>query len=86
VSAPEPIVINVAAGLAAAGKDGERRSIHRRPYRRAKPIAKRPSMLDRHRAEIDAWLEADPTMTAVDVRHALDLAARLIHGLCIRCA
>jgi hypothetical protein len=24
-------------------------------------------VLDRHRTEIDAWLEADPTMTAVDV-------------------
>ena len=38
-----------------------------RPYRRVKPIPKRPSMLDPHQAEIEAWLEAQPEMTAVDV-------------------
>jgi hypothetical protein len=65
--APEPIVIDVTAGLAAAGKEGERRSIHRRPYRRVKPMPKRPSMLDRHRVQIDAWLEVTPALTAVDV-------------------
>ena len=48
-----------------ASTRGERRPIHRRPYRRVKPIPKRPSMLDPHRSEIDAWLDAEPAMTAV---------------------
>ena len=62
-----PIVVDLATSVSRAEKSGERRAIHRRPYRRVKPIPKRPSMLDPHRAEIKAWLEAQPEMTAVAV-------------------
>ena len=62
-----PLVVDLAASITEAKRSGERRTIHRRPYRRVKPIPKRPSMLDPHRAEIEAWLEAQPEMTAVAV-------------------
>ena len=32
-----------------------------------KPVPKRPSRLDPHRSEIDAWLDAEPAITAVEV-------------------
>ena len=66
-SGETPIVVDLAASVSQAEKNGERRAIHRRPYRRVKPIPKRPSMFDPNRAEIEAWLEAQPEMTAVDV-------------------
>ena len=62
-----PIVLDVAAVLDRAAREGERRPIHRRPYRRVKPIPKRPSMLDPHRGTIEEWLDAEPAITAVDV-------------------
>jgi hypothetical protein len=45
---PQPIVDpdRFAASLKTAWRDGEPRPTHRRPYRRRKPIPKRPSMLD----------------------------------------
>ena len=66
-SGETPVVVDLAASVPDAKRNGERRAIHRRPYRRVKPIPKRPSMLDPHQAEIEAWLEAQPEMTAVDV-------------------
>ena len=36
------------------------------PYRRVKPIPKRASMLDPHRADIEAWLEAQPALTGIE--------------------
>lgn len=62
-----PIVIDMAAALDSAARRGEQRSIHRRPYKRVKPIPKRPSMLDPHRGEIDRWLDVEPAITGVDV-------------------
>ena len=64
-------IFDLAASVSQAEKTGERRTIHRCPYRRVKPIPKRPSMLDPHRAEIEAWLEAQPEMTAVAVLRRL---------------
>lgn len=70
-SAPAPpastIIVDLVGSVVAAKRNGERREIHRRPYRRVKPIPKRPSMLDPHRADIEAWLAAQPAMTAVEV-------------------
>ena len=66
-SGETPIVADLAASVSRAKKSGERRAILRRPCRRAKPIPKRPSMLDPHHAEIEAWLEAQPETTAVAV-------------------
>ena len=66
-SGEKPVVVDLAASVSHTERNGECRAIHRRPYRRVKPIPKRPSMLDPHRAEIEAWLEAQPEMTAVDV-------------------
>ncbi len=54
-------------GVAAAERNGERREIHRRPFRRVKPIPRRPSMLDPHRADIEGWLEAQPALTGIEV-------------------
>ena len=62
-----PIVIDMAAALKRATLRGEQRPIHRRPYRRVKPVLKRPARLDPHRSEIDAWLDAEPAITAVEV-------------------
>jgi hypothetical protein len=45
-------------------EDGEQRPTHRRRYVRVKPIV-RPSMLDAVRDQLLAWLEAQPTLTAV---------------------
>jgi hypothetical protein len=57
----------VAAALESADPKGERRTIHRRPYRRVKPTPKRPSMLDPQSAEIAVWLDAEPALTAIDI-------------------
>ena len=67
-----PVVVDLAAAVADARRHGERRDIHRRPYRRTKPIPKRPSMFEPYRAEIEVWLDAEPAMTAVDVLAGLD--------------
>lgn len=67
VPAEAPVVIDLAAALDGAARKGEQRTIHRRPCKRVKPIPKRPSMLDPHRDEINGWLDAAPTITAVDV-------------------
>ncbi len=70
-AAPAPkastIIVDLMGSVAAAKRNGERLEIHRRPYRRVKPIPKRPSLLDPHRADIEDWLEAQPAMTAVEV-------------------
>jgi hypothetical protein len=67
VEAEAPIVIDIAAALEGAARSGEQRRIHRRPYRRVKPIPQRPSKLDPHHSEIDGWLDSEPTITAVEV-------------------
>ena len=46
---------------------GERRTIHRRPYVRRKPLARRPSMLDAYVARIEEWLTVEPHLTAVAI-------------------
>ena len=45
----------------------EQREIHRRPYRRHKPLPRRPRMLDAYEAQVRDWLKVDPGITAVDV-------------------
>lgn len=63
------------ASLKTAWRDGERRPTHRRPYRRTKPIPKRPSILDPYRDQVHGWLEAEPALTGLDVLSRLiDLA------------
>jgi hypothetical protein len=71
VEVEAPIVINIAAALENAVRSGEQRTIHRRPYRRVKPLSKRPSKLDPHRDEIDGWLDSEPAITAVQVLERL---------------
>jgi hypothetical protein len=67
VEAEGPIVIDMGAALERTARHGEQRAIHRRPYRRVKPIPQRPSMLEPHREEVAGWLDAEPTITAVEV-------------------
>jgi hypothetical protein len=68
---PGPTVPDSAAHLTAAertlqavSRQGEQRPIHRRPYRRTKPVPVRPSMLDPLRDGIEAWLRAEPALSA----------------------
>ena len=65
----EPIVDpeRFAASLKTAWEEGEQRATHRRPYRRRKPVPKRPSMLDAFQAQIHAWLDNEPALTAIAV-------------------
>ncbi len=73
--APAPkeaaIIVDFVSSVAESKRNGEHREIHRRPYRRVKPIPKRASMLDPHRADIEAWLEAQPALTGIEVRARL---------------
>jgi hypothetical protein len=73
---PQPIIVDLdrfAASLKTAWRDGERRPTHRRPYRRRKPVPKRPSMLDGVRDQIRAWLDGEPTISSWEVLGRLKL-------------
>jgi hypothetical protein len=72
---PQPIVDldRFAASLKTAWRDGERRPTHRRPYRRRKPVPKRPSMLDAVGDQIRAWLDGEPTISALEILRRLKL-------------
>ncbi|WP_376775043.1 hypothetical protein [Mesorhizobium caraganae] len=70
----EPAVIDLqrfAANLKTAWKSGETRPTHRRPYRRTKPYPKKPSMYGPFEAQIKAWLEEDPALSAAIVLQRL---------------
>jgi hypothetical protein len=76
-SSQQPILVDLdrfAASLRTAWREGERRPTHRRPYRRRKPIPQRPSMLDGVRDQIQAWLEREPTLSAVEILGRLKTA------------
>ena len=59
-----------AASLKVAWSEGERRPTHRRRYVRRKPLV-RPSVLDGVRERIVAWLDEQPSLTAVAVLERL---------------
>lgn len=66
----EPIIVDLerfTASLKTAWREGERRATHRRPYRRRKPVPKRPSMLDDVQDQVRAWLDCEPTLSALEV-------------------
>ena len=68
--AGQPIVVDLdrfAASLKIAWREGERRPTHRRPYRRRKPIPRRPTMLDEVQDQIQAWLDREPAISALEV-------------------
>jgi len=70
----QPITVDLgrfAASLKTAWQDGERRPTHRRPYRRRKPVPKRPSMLDDVHDQILAWLDREPTISATAILERL---------------
>ena len=48
-------------------KDGDPRATHRRPKRRYKTRVRMPSKLGPHIATIEAWLAAEPQLTAVAI-------------------
>ena len=67
--AREPLIL----GLHEAA--GEQRQIHRRPYRRRKPLPRRPRMLDAYEPQVRDWLKFEPGLTAADVlRRLQDIA------------
>lgn len=55
-------IINVAAPVTTT-QGGEQRAIHRRPYRRLKPVPRRPRMLDAYEDQTRRWLQRQPGMT-----------------------
>lgn len=63
-------IINVAAPVTAT-PSGEQRAIHRRPYRRLKPVPRRPRMLDAYEDQTRRWLQRQPGMTAVEILERL---------------
>jgi hypothetical protein len=54
---------------------GEQLEIHRRPYRRTKPISPRPRMLDPYEQQIQSWLKSEPALTGMDVLQRLQAQA-----------
>jgi hypothetical protein len=69
-NAEDPVVIDLqrfTSNLKTAWQSGETRPTHKRPYRRKKPYPKRPSMLEAYEAQIWAWLEAEPRLSAAIV-------------------
>ncbi|MBT2326394.1 hypothetical protein J7E62_29185 [Variovorax paradoxus] len=59
-------VINAPAPTTSAER-GEQRAIHRRPYRRLKPVPRKPRMLDAYEDQTRSWLQRQPGMTAVEI-------------------
>jgi hypothetical protein len=66
---PEPTadLERFTTGLRIAWREGERRMIHRRAYRRRKPLPRRPSMLDDLRKQIGVWLCDEPGLPAIAI-------------------
>jgi hypothetical protein len=67
---PQSAIVDLdhfAASLETTWRDGERRATHRRPYRRRKPVPRRPCMLDDVQDRIRAWLDLEPTVSAIEV-------------------
>lgn len=68
---PAPVdLARFAASLKVAWSEGERRPTHRRRYVRRKPLV-RPSVLDAVRERIVAWLDEQPSLTAIAVLERL---------------
>lgn len=67
---PQPVVI---ARRRQTG--GEQLEIHRRPYRRTKPIPPRRRMLDQYQQQIQSWLQSEPALTGVHVLQRLQAHA-----------
>ncbi|MDX9716368.1 MAG: transposase family protein [Thauera sp.] len=70
----EPVP-NDALSLNARNAGGEQRAIHRRPYKRRKPLPRRPRMLDAFELQVFGWLMAEPGITAVEVLKRLEAVA-----------
>jgi hypothetical protein len=60
-----------AIGLRIAWRHGEQRPTHRRPYRRRKPVPRRPSMLDDMHEQIRTWVADAPGVTATEILQRL---------------
>jgi len=50
---------------------GEQRELHRRPYKRRKPLPRRPRMLDAYESQVRDWLKVEPGITGADVLRRL---------------
>jgi hypothetical protein len=77
INPAQPIAVNLgrfASSLKTAWQDGERRPTHRRPYRRRKPVPRRPSMLDDVHDQILAWLDREPAISAAAILERLKAA------------
>jgi len=74
VDASNASTLDVFKDLAAAtpsARSGEQRVIHRRPYRRRKPIPKKARMLDNYEDQARSWLQRQPGLTAVEILQRL---------------
>ncbi len=68
--AADPTVVDIPIltdSFRTAWRDGERRPTHKRPYRRRKPVPRRPRMLDMVMDQITGWLEQNPATPAKDI-------------------
>ena len=59
-----------ARDIACANFPGE---LHRRAYRRTKPVPPKPSRLDPFAADVRVWLSLDPALTALAIHERLAL-------------
>jgi len=62
-----PDAVAFAKTLGATVEAGDPRATHRRPKRRYKTRVRMPSKLDPHVAAIEAWLAAEPQLTAISI-------------------
>jgi hypothetical protein len=56
-----------AVGLRVAGREGERRPTHSRPYRRREPVPRRPSMPEDLDEQIRIRVAEEPGVTGVEI-------------------
>ena len=65
---------------AAQARGGETRTIHRRPYRRQKPIPERPGMVAAYRDHLRTWMDQDPKLSAMTALERLTALAPDVFG------
>ncbi len=71
---------NTSLASAAQARGGETRTIHRRPYRRRKPIPERPGMVAAYRDQLRTWMDQDPKLSAAAALERLTALAPDVFG------
>ena len=71
---------NPSLASAAQARGGETRTIHRRPYRRQKPIPERPGMVAAYRDQLRTWMDQDSKLSAITALERLTALAPDVFG------